>query len=80
MVNLLQLIENELPDFYEKCLSISRTEGQCNIILLFIREMKSSNLYLESEIESAAKYMHDFLKQSKHEALFYFAMVAQSER
>lgn len=79
MVNLLQLIENELPDFYEKCLSISWTEELYNIILLFIREMKSSNLYFRIW-EWAAKCMHDFLKQSEHEAIFYFAMVAQSER
>lgn len=30
--------------------------------------------------ESAAKCVHNFLKQGKHEAIFYFATVAQSER
>lgn len=66
MVNLLQLIENELVDFYEKCLRISRTEGLCNIILLFIREIKATICTLESEIQLAAGCMHSFLKQGKH--------------
>lgn len=51
------------------------------ILLCFLSEkLKAAICTLESEIKSAAKCMHNFLKQGKHEAIFYFAMVAQSER
>lgn len=51
--------------------------GSAILICFLSEKWKATICTLESEIQSAAECTYGFLKQGKHKAILYFAIVAQ---